>query len=180
MMKLGKLIGTAAGLALLAGCASKPAPAPQAEPPRPVRPAPQPPQPRPAPANVNWPDLPLTPGNWYYRDEGGASTAAYGAANSEPVFLARCNRAQRQVTLAREGSSATPRLVIRTSNGDRTLGAAAQAEPLPYLNAVLPASDRFLDAIAFSRGRFAVEAQGLQRLVLPTWPELARVVEDCR
>jgi hypothetical protein len=84
------------------------------------------------------------------------------------------------VTLAREGSSPVARIVIRTSNGDRTLGAVQQAEPLAYLNATLPASDRFLDAIAFSRGRFAVEVQGLERLVLPTWPELARVIEDCR
>jgi hypothetical protein len=45
---------------------------------------------------------------------------------------------------------------------------------------VLPASDPFLDQIVFSRGRFAVEAQGQARLILPTWPEPARVVEECR
>jgi hypothetical protein len=32
----------------------------------------------------------------------------------------------------------------------------------------------------FSRGRFAVETDGLPTLVLQTWPEPARVVEDCR
>jgi hypothetical protein len=34
--------------------------------------------------------------------------------------------------------------------------------------------------MAFSRGRFMVEAQGMATLVLPAWPEPARVVEDCR
>jgi hypothetical protein len=28
--------------------------------------------------------------------------------------------------------------------------------------------------------RFAVEAQGAPALIIPAWPELARVVEDCR
>jgi len=37
-----------------------------------------------------------------------------------------------------------------------------------------------LDAIAFSRGRFSVEAAGTARLVIPAWPEAARVVEACR
>jgi hypothetical protein len=45
---------------------------------------------------------------------------------------------------------------------------------------VLAATDPLLDAIAFSRGRFAVEAPGLPTLILPTWPEPARVVEECR
>jgi len=44
----------------------------------------------------------------------------------------------------------------------------------------LSARDPLLDAIAFSRGRFALEAAGLETLYLPAWPELSRVIEDCR
>ncbi|HEY0043641.1 MAG TPA: hypothetical protein VGB62_03735 [Allosphingosinicella sp.] len=180
MTHLARLIGTAALLALLGGCVPKQEQAPQVETPQPVRPAPQPAQPRPAPSTVNWPDLPLAPGTWTYRDEGRTSTAAYGVAGGQPVFVMRCDKTARQVTLARLGASPAPRFVIRTSNGDRTLGAAAQPALPGYLAAALPSSDRFLDALAFSRGRFAVEAQGLERLVLPSWAEISRAIEDCR
>ncbi|MDG2003332.1 MAG: hypothetical protein P8J20_08375 [Novosphingobium sp.] len=44
----------------------------------------------------------------------------------------------------------------------------------------LPASDPLLDAMAFSRGRFAVETAGLPTLYVPSWPEVSRVIEDCR
>ena len=48
------------------------------------------------------------------------------------------------------------------------------------VTAELPARDPALDAIAFSRGRFALETAGLATLYLPSWPEISRVVEDCR
>jgi len=44
----------------------------------------------------------------------------------------------------------------------------------------LAAYDPLLDALAFSRARFAVVAAGSPPLVLPAWPEIARVIEDCR
>jgi hypothetical protein len=68
-------------------------------------------------------------------------------------------------------------VTIRTSYGARTLPANAQADGLA---ATLSASDPLLDQIAFSRGRFTVEVAGQPQLVLPAWPEVARVVEDCR
>jgi hypothetical protein len=34
--------------------------------------------------------------------------------------------------------------------------------------------------MAFSRGRFAIETAGLPTLYVPSWPEVSRVVEDCR
>jgi len=34
--------------------------------------------------------------------------------------------------------------------------------------------------MAFSRGRFALETAGQETLYLPSWPEISRVVEDCR
>jgi len=32
----------------------------------------------------------------------------------------------------------------------------------------------------FSRGRFMVHVDGLPDLILPSWPEPAHVIEDCR
>lgn len=80
----------------------------------------------------------------------------------------RCDSARRRIVLAREGSSAPLR--IRTTYGQRALAPAAE----------LPADDPLLDEIAFSRGRFTVEGEGLAPLFLPTWPEPARVIDDCR
>jgi hypothetical protein len=36
------------------------------------------------------------------------------------------------------------------------------------------------DQIVFSRGRFLVRVAGGGDLVLPTWPEPARLIEECR
>jgi hypothetical protein len=44
----------------------------------------------------------------------------------------------------------------------------------------LPARDPLLDAIAFSRGRFAVAVPGEPTLYVPSWTEISRVIEDCR
>lgn len=50
----------------------------------------------------------------------------------------------------------------------------------PQLIATLRAGDPLLDAMAFSRGRFAIEVNGLPTLYLPAWAEIGRVIEDCR
>jgi hypothetical protein len=71
-------------------------------------------------------------------------------------------------------------MTVRTSAGTRSLPLSLQAEPRAYVWSALPATDRLLDQIAFSRGRFTVEVPGTQMLVIPAWAEPARVVEDCR
>jgi hypothetical protein len=55
----------------------------------------------------------------------------------------------------------------------------ASNEP-PYVAAEIMPRDGVLDAIAFSRGRFAIEVGGLSPLAIPNWNEISRVVEDCR
>lgn len=123
--------------------------------------------------------MPLTPGNWYYSSQSGASQAMFGAANSEAMFIVRCEPS-RQIVLSREGTPATAALTIRTTGTARSLPASVRTEPLAYASATVGANDPILDHMAFSRGRFTVEAQGLPMLVLPAWPEPARVIEDCR
>ncbi len=44
----------------------------------------------------------------------------------------------------------------------------------------LNARDPLFDAMAISKGRFAVEVGGEATLYVPSWPEVTRVIEDCR
>lgn len=104
----------------------------------------------------------------------------FGPPNSGAPFIVRCDRAARQVTLSREGTTTGNVMTVRASDGARNLPVSVQTEPLAYVFTSLPASDGFLDRIVFSRGRFTVEVPGTPMLVLPTWPEPARVIEDCR
>lgn len=150
----------AGGAALLAGCAGKPAPAPRPAPvlrPTPPEPAPEPPAPV-----EDWRDLPLTPGDWSYRNGPGGSEARFAGLSLS------CDVARRQITLSREGA-AQP-LTVRTSFGEHVLAPGA----------ALAAADPRLDALVFSRGRFTIQAEGKPMLVIPAWPEPGRVVEDCR
>jgi hypothetical protein len=174
------LILTAA-VGALAGCmAQRPAPPPpQREqpvaPPPVARPLPPPPA-----ASADWRDLPLSPGAWVYSSEASGSQALFGPPASEAAFIVRCERSSGRVILAREGTSRGNALTIRTSALSRSLPATARTEPLAYVSASLGARDPLLDSMAFSRGRFTVEMAGAPMLVIPAWPEPARVIEDCR
>jgi hypothetical protein len=107
-----------------------------------------------------WRDEPLTPGDWSY--DAGAGEARY------PGFSLRCDSGRRQIAMSRAGASGP--LKLRTTYGERLVPAGA----------AVPVDDPLLDEIAFSRGRFTVEAQGVATLIMPAWPEPARVIEDCR
>lgn len=165
-------IAMLAALAALAACA--PRIVPPAPPPPSPEPQARPPAPLPPPPPVQWEDSPLSPGDWSYRGQGASSAAVFGPGTSA-LFTLRCEPGRR-VILALAGAGRSP-LTVRTSYGDRSLAAEPRSGELV---ATLPAPDGLLDQIAFSRGRFAVEAEGAGRLVLPAWPETARVIEDCR
>ena len=112
---------------------------------------------------------PLTIGQWTYGAALGGSEARFGTS-----FSIRCDRAARRVTLRRiEPLASVPvtAMTITTDLGVRTLP----------IDGVLLNTDRVLDAIAFSRGRFIVTGGGNgSRLVIPASPEAARSIEDCR
>jgi hypothetical protein len=157
-MKAWTLPATAA--LLLSACATTPdtAPAPERTA---VRPAPPPPAaPPPVEAAEGWADRPLSPGDWSY--DASAGEARYAG------FSLRCDAGRRQVVVSRAGASGPLRL--STTFGGRILPAGG----------AIPADDPLLDEIAFSRGRLMVEARGTEPLILPAWPEPARVVQDCR
>jgi hypothetical protein len=178
-MKLRILL---AGLVVMAAAACTPkAPPPQPQPQPQPRPQPVPrPLPPPPPVSQDWRDLPLTQGNWYYSAQAGSTQALFGPANSEAAFIVRCDRSRRQITISREGAATGNIMTIRTTGTARNYPLSVQAEPLNYVYTTTSPADRFLDEMVFSRGRFSVEVSGTPRLLLPTWPEPARVVEDCR
>lgn len=104
----------------------------------------------------------------------------YGSP-SGTLFALACNRAAGTVTLIRTGTSTVSLpMSVATTSEIRALSAEPAAQGQPQLQATLAAQDPLLDAMAFSRGRFAVEVNGLPTLYLPAWAEVGRVVEDCR
>jgi hypothetical protein len=118
---------------------------------------------------ADWRAVPVTGGSWTWRAIPGGSEALFQDARG-PQLAVRCSLASRLVSLVRTGAINGAPVVVRTSSTERTLPSGA----------IVAARDPLLDAIAFSRGRFAVEVAGAPRLVVPAWPEAARAVEDCR
>jgi hypothetical protein len=170
---------TASLIVAVAACSK---PAPQPSPPPPVAtptPAPAPP-PVTAPRYDNWMDAPATPGDWSYVQGSGGSLAHFGVGNGIPRFSLRCEPSLRRVTVIRYETqgAAPPVLTIRAEEATRALTAQPAADRMA-VGTVLPATDPLLAAMAFSKGRFAVEAEGLPTLYLPAWPEVTRVIEDC-
>lgn len=168
---------------LAAGCVPAPdsTPAPS---PAPVQRAPEPAPPAPSPAQptyANWMDAPRTPGDWTYRATNGGTVALYGEAQTDARFSIRCDSSARSLTLMRAGSA--PNNVpmrILTETAERTVNAQPTGGELPYLTASLPSRDPLFDAMALTKGRFAVETSGMSTLYLPAWAEVTRVIEDCR
>lgn len=174
---------SAAALAVLAASCASPPPAPP--PPRPVpRPQPSytpPPPPPDVRPSTGWRDAPITPGNWRWSRIGGASSARFAEGPGGAALEFRCDRAANAVLLIRYGiANGSVPLTVTTTTIARPLTGQSLGGPQPAVVVALPVRDALLDAIVFSRGRFAVEARGFAPLYAPTWPEIARVVEDCR
>jgi hypothetical protein len=122
--------------------------------------------------------IPLT-GRWTFAQAADGSVATFLSASAMPQLTIRCARATRRVSIAKAGSVAVPFLNVWTST--MTRGVPASFDPATARIAIqLAAYDPLLDALAFSRGRIAIYAANQPALVTPAWPEIARVVEDCR
>lgn len=149
---------------------SAPAPRPSAPP------APPPPQRE----VLDWRDAPITPGDWTWTEEPGGSVARFAGGALE----LRCVRTSGTVTLRRAGavsaSGTNAPVTVATQSVARTINATVEAGASTGVSASIPARDNLLDAMAFSRGRFAVDVAGLPTLYVPSWPEVSRLVEDCR
>lgn len=182
MPVLPYLAPAALSLLILSSCVG-PAVQPQAAPRPQSRPQPAPPRPAPAvPAptpSADWSDGPVAPGNWTYAADSATPAASYGVAGGRPLLVIRCEMAAKRLVFVRAGAGQGV-MTVRTSYGAQAWPATSVATPSPEIRAVRAASDPVLDQIAYSRGKFAVEAAGLAPLILPVWAQVSRVVEDCR
>ena len=119
------------------------------------------------------------PGNWSFVAAAGSSEATFSDTSARPQLSLVCTRATRRITLSKPASAAAPALTVWTSSATRNLPTTFNAAT-GRISADLVATDPLLDAMALSRGRFAVYVAGAPSLVVPPWPEVTRVVEDCR
>ncbi len=128
-------------------------------------------------------DAPQTAGDWTYTAQAGQTLALFGTGTSrgDASLTIRCDLATRRVMIARRGTASSQvQMRIRTETQDRVLTAGTMGGTSGELAAELSARDSLLDAIAFSKGRFAVEVDGVPTIHVPAYPEITRVVEDCR
>jgi hypothetical protein len=118
-------------------------------------------------------------GNWSFSVTPTGGDARFSDAASRVQLTITCNRAARTLTIARMATGAAPYLQLWSSSASRNL--PASFNPTTHqLSATLVATDSLLDAMAFSRGRIAIGISGQPMLVAPAWPEIGRVVEECR
>ncbi len=162
----------------LAGCASTPKGQPPA-PPLAVAAAAMP-----ATSSVKgWEDASLSTGSWVYLVDQQGPVALFGVAGAPAQFALRCDLARRIVLAQRRVDpplEPEAAMTITTSTTERSFSIASFAGATHYLAAEIPAQNAMLDAMAFSRARFAISIPGQPMLILPSWVEVTRVVEDCR
>ena len=167
-----------ASIVALSACAAPPPPpAPQPAPaPKPLPVAPSPPQ----KLTGDWIDWPLAAGDWVYRRDERGSIALFGPTGQNATVTLRCDTGRRRIYLAREGASVSGRMVVRTSSTLKEFAAGPTGATPTYLATEILPTDPILDAMALSRGRFAIEVDGQQPIAIPAWAEITRIVEDCR
>ena len=103
----------------------------------------------------------------------------YGQVGSDALFTFRCERQATRIFASRAGATAG-RMTLRSTSGVKAYDALPTGGVPSYVAAEIAPRDPQLDAMAFSRGRILVGLDGAADLILPIWPEFARVVEDCR
>lgn len=177
----------ASTLALAACVPAATKPATTAAPVPVVRPAPVPPPsqaPLPVVTGDQWMDMPATPGTWRYTRSqsaiGPSSRATFITPDGIEAFAVVCSFGDNMGLARTVRTNRNLQMVIRTETASVSRLVPPDPEGQPFVNAVVRPSDPLLDAMALSKGRFAVEVEGLPTLYLPSHAEVSRVVEDCR
>ena len=122
---------------------------------------------------------PPLPGNWTFAANADGGEAVFTDANGQRQLSLRCVRSIRRVILSKPANAAAATLSVWSSTASKSWPATFDAATA-RISAQVANWDPVLDAIAYSRGRFAVAAAGQQPLVVPAWADIARIVEDCR
>jgi hypothetical protein len=132
-----------------------------------------------AQSGADYSNAPALAGSWSYAAIPGGSQARFMDSSGSVRAAIACSRAARQVSIARTSAAPAASLSVWTSTVTRNVPALFEQQAVRVVSQ-LNAYDTLLDAIAFSRGRFAVAMPGAPAIVLPSAPETARVIEDCR
>ncbi|XUU59814.1 hypothetical protein ACRAQ6_09560 [Erythrobacter sp. HA6-11] len=129
----------------------------------------------------NWMDQPRAPGDWTYERESSETFALYGEGRDNMRAIIRCDLRTRQVGIGMFGvQTSSARMQIHTETLSRTLEATQRESAMPLVAAEVDANNRLLDAMAITKGNFAMQVDGARILYLPGWAEVTRVIEDCR
>jgi hypothetical protein len=118
-------------------------------------------------------------GNWTYSPSPAATEAVFTASDGRAQLVLKCARASRQLWISKPSTGPITRLSVWTSEMTRDLSTTYDPS-LGRVTALLSAFDPLLDALAMSRARIAVALPDSPPVVLPSSPEVARIVEDCR
>ncbi len=152
-----------------------PAPSPLPAPPKPAATLP------PLTGGLSFLDAPQTPGNWRYIVERNETFALFGSSVQNAQAIIRCDLETRQVGIGRFGLAASAAAMrIRSETRAKEDMATTRDSGQPLVAFEMNANDPVLDAMALSKGRFAIETAGMPTLYLPAWAEVTRVIEDCR
>jgi len=177
-MRLITIAGISLAAMLLAACATLPAPPRPAEPV--ARPTVLPPI---APPVANREDRRAASGDWAYRPEPRGGVALFGRSQVSADLVAACDRANGRIILSRFGllpSGLVTQMIVRATDASRSYPAQASMALPGYISADLAAKDPMLDAMVHSRGAFLISLAGTEDLIVPSWAEFARIVEECR
>lgn len=144
-----------------------------------VTPAPAPAKPVAAQPQGHWTDWPMASGGWVYRSDDRGSIALYGAQGGDAIVTLRCDKGRGRVYLSRAGSNSGT-MTVRTSSTSKAVTAQSTGGNPAYAAVEMMPTDPLLDAMAYSRGRIALELSGAQNIAIPVWSEIGRIIEDCR
>ena len=133
--------------------------------------------------DLAWNDQPQTQGTWFYEREGSETFALFGSSAEDPLAIIRCDLTTRKLGIGRfnTASQSTELMMrVRTETRQSLLTAIPKGNGDGLFGVELEASNPLLDAMAITKGRFAIEVEGVEPLYIPAWAEVTRVIEDCR
>ncbi len=167
---------SAALIIALGGCAA--IPKVEETPSQPTPAPPPPPPPSVAKPVQNWEERALTAGAWRY-DAAQRAATYMAAGQATPIISMTCTGgSMRLETQAFASGGQAVAVDFKSSFGNTRL----RFEPFGSAGNMLLLSprDHKLDQMAFSRGRFALDASNGRTLTLPAHSEVGRAIEDCR
>lgn len=134
----------------------------------------------PAISTAEWDALPMPSGDWSWRSDlgSGETFAEFTSDDGEALVGLACEPENQELMLSVANTSyQSDAIIVHTETQSRELYADASEG---WISSRILREDDLLDAMAFSRGRIAFEVEGDVAFAVPAYPEITRVIEDCR